>query len=480
MVLHPFIGQLREPIWEQLKLLISEAKFNKNAQDNLGNTPLHYAILMKNEEAAKVLISLGGDVHLRNNEGKSSLDLARHFNCEKLFMLNDAPTFGRPLEVVCERDQEPVPRIVSALIDYLSANALRTVELFKKPGDKLFIFDMMYKIDRGENVNFKAFMTELHFHSFAQLLFKYFEMLPEPIFSYEYYQDMIRAPPQKVMKLIGLQINNKATFKKMLLFLHEVAEQASNNKMNKDELALIFSHAFFRVPEGKTDYQLMVESRKLIKILAHLIDLADVVIDARRSNMVTEQALAASSSTSLHSSTSSSSFTSPQVDVDSSSSTITTTSTSHPIITPSASESSQQPPQRAHSPEPLKSHLKAQLGLSQPSRLSTPLPSSSSSLSRPPNVFPPSLSPPPPRKESVRNNQEEEKQKKRAQEEVEIVCFLEEDYRQQIEKDREKEKEDGKGKDREYCVSPIGGVTVHPSDSVSFFLSKMDQVCSLR
>jgi len=48
---------------------------NVNQQDILGNTALHYAVMTKNKFYIKQLLSNQADVHIKNNEGKSPLDL---------------------------------------------------------------------------------------------------------------------------------------------------------------------------------------------------------------------------------------------------------------------------------------------------------------------------------------------------------------------------------------------------------------------
>lgn len=50
---------------------------NVNTVDGLKNTPLHIAIVQSDEEIIELLINRGADVHLKNRNGKSSLDLAR-------------------------------------------------------------------------------------------------------------------------------------------------------------------------------------------------------------------------------------------------------------------------------------------------------------------------------------------------------------------------------------------------------------------
>lgn len=48
-----------------------------NAQDNSGNTALHYAVLIRNKYVINLLMNHQADLNLKNNEGKSPLDLSK-------------------------------------------------------------------------------------------------------------------------------------------------------------------------------------------------------------------------------------------------------------------------------------------------------------------------------------------------------------------------------------------------------------------
>jgi ankyrin repeat protein len=48
-----------------------------NAKDGRGNTPLHLTAQNIKLQAAKFLVSAGADVHAKNNDGKTSLEVAK-------------------------------------------------------------------------------------------------------------------------------------------------------------------------------------------------------------------------------------------------------------------------------------------------------------------------------------------------------------------------------------------------------------------
>ncbi|WP_269149679.1 ankyrin repeat domain-containing protein [Enterobacter hormaechei] len=48
--------------------------FDINKQDRAGKTVLFYAVLMGNTEAVKFFISTGGDVSIKDNQGRKAAD----------------------------------------------------------------------------------------------------------------------------------------------------------------------------------------------------------------------------------------------------------------------------------------------------------------------------------------------------------------------------------------------------------------------
>ena len=61
---------------EIIKFLVSKGKANINAKEDDGTTALHIAASSGNIELAKVLLSLGADINVRNNNGRTPQDIA--------------------------------------------------------------------------------------------------------------------------------------------------------------------------------------------------------------------------------------------------------------------------------------------------------------------------------------------------------------------------------------------------------------------
>ena len=61
---------------EKLVKYFLDKNYNPNEQNNLGDTPLHYAIQLKNKNIIQLLMNDGGDLNIQNKKGFSPLDLA--------------------------------------------------------------------------------------------------------------------------------------------------------------------------------------------------------------------------------------------------------------------------------------------------------------------------------------------------------------------------------------------------------------------
>ena len=60
---------------EIIQIILSDPLAQINTQDQSGNTPLHYAIQNKRDDATIMLLDAGADVRIKNNVGLSPADM---------------------------------------------------------------------------------------------------------------------------------------------------------------------------------------------------------------------------------------------------------------------------------------------------------------------------------------------------------------------------------------------------------------------
>lgn len=71
---------------EAVELLINKGA-DLNINGNAGQTPLHVAISAKNQDAIKLLIEKGADLKIKDNYNQSALDLATSMNDQAAILL---------------------------------------------------------------------------------------------------------------------------------------------------------------------------------------------------------------------------------------------------------------------------------------------------------------------------------------------------------------------------------------------------------
>ena len=124
--------------------------------------------------------------------------------------------FGGDLQTILQRpDTEGgVPKIVRVLMAKLRANhdeGVRTEGIFRVPGDATEMREMRESLNQGADVDTEIAKCN-NAHSVAGLLKMFFRELPEPILSFDLYDDLIRvssslgspSPTTDVSELQGL------------------------------------------------------------------------------------------------------------------------------------------------------------------------------------------------------------------------------------------------------------------------------------
>ena len=80
-------GVIEQENIEILKYLIEEKNFDVDAILYEGNTPLMRFVEIENKEIIKYLLSQGADVSIRNEEGKTALDIAEENGNKEIIKL---------------------------------------------------------------------------------------------------------------------------------------------------------------------------------------------------------------------------------------------------------------------------------------------------------------------------------------------------------------------------------------------------------
>jgi hypothetical protein len=158
--------------------------------------------------------------------------------------------FGLGLEelMVSEREYgRAVPTVVEGTVEALRArpHLLDTEGIFRIAGSASAIKALSNTLDSGGKVDYGT----LDVHTLAGLLKLWLRSLPEPLTTCDLYPAFIQAPREgdeeaaveALRQVVGrLPAYNKFCLHYILAFLHEVASHSDNNKMNLNNLGIVF------------------------------------------------------------------------------------------------------------------------------------------------------------------------------------------------------------------------------------------------
>ncbi|GAB1606082.1 unconventional myosin-IXAa-like [Argonauta hians] len=160
--------------------------------------------------------------------------------------------FGFPLESLII-DGENVPLVAEKLISAIELHGLYTVGLYRKCGAAAKVKQLKSAIDEEgiENVD----LDEYPIHVLTTTLKCFFRELPEPLLTYDLYDDFIQAseiqePVEAIQALYAvterLPKPNYHLFERLIFHLARVAQHEDSNKMSTNGLAIIFVPCLLR------------------------------------------------------------------------------------------------------------------------------------------------------------------------------------------------------------------------------------------
>ncbi|KAF2077304.1 hypothetical protein CYY_001370 [Polysphondylium violaceum] len=183
------------------------------------------------------------------------------------------PQFGlSPEELQNLYPDQPhgIPLVLTKGFEYLS-KYLETEGLFRVSGSKKDISLLKFRVEDGD----LDFSTELNPYSICGLISTFFKELPEPLIPLDCYQEAIdstkidnREKRIQALKTLVLDLPpaNLCILRRFLHFLLSIEKKKDINKMNSDNLGIIFGPTLLKDPEfadittslGNLKYQSLV------------------------------------------------------------------------------------------------------------------------------------------------------------------------------------------------------------------------------
>ncbi|XP_043257794.1 unconventional myosin-IXAa-like isoform X1 [Colletes gigas] len=165
---------------------------------------------------------------------------------------NSRNVFGVPLYKLDCGDGK-VPLVVDRLITTIEMHGLYTEGIYRKSGVSSKVKELKLKMDEGdlEKVDFENYQV----HVLAAVLKSFFRDMPEPLLTFEYYDDFLHAanltdPRDRISTLFAilkkLPKPNFDLMERLIVHLARVALHEVDNRMSPSALAIVFAPCILR------------------------------------------------------------------------------------------------------------------------------------------------------------------------------------------------------------------------------------------
>lgn len=154
--------------------------------------------------------------------------------------------FGVPLSWIKQNTGDDIPPVVRTCVEFLRKSALDVEGIFRRSANISVVKSYGERFNKGEDVEFEP---EDDSHVAAVLLKKFLRELPEPLLTFELYDDFMRihALPEEqkwneIQRVLhsSLPKQNYIVLEYLMIFLVSVMEHSSVNRMSASNLAIVF------------------------------------------------------------------------------------------------------------------------------------------------------------------------------------------------------------------------------------------------
>lgn len=162
--------------------------------------------------------------------------------------------YGVPLASLVSDDHK-IPVIVERLIVAIETHGMFTVGVYRKSGATAKVKQLKQNIDSGKEDMTAIDIEEYPIHTLTTVLKYFFRELPEPLLTFELYDDFLRTAEihdekERVQAMYAviekLPKPNYDLFERLIFHLARIAHNEPLNKMSSNGLAIIFAPALLR------------------------------------------------------------------------------------------------------------------------------------------------------------------------------------------------------------------------------------------
>ncbi|KAG2393504.1 hypothetical protein C9374_007035 [Naegleria lovaniensis] len=203
---------------------------------------------------------------------------------------DETTLFGVELKEVLRRFGEPfgVPKKIKQLIDYIENNYLESEGLFRVPGHTKGMEDMAEKLNTSETVDLDHVELVNKPHTLCGVLKKYARELPQPLLTFELYDDFIaiaksvatnneqkQKQKQELKALVNkLPVENYNLLGRLCQLFRKIALNEEKTKMNASNISRSFGTNLMRT-KVQDDQRMLVDLEKINLVCELLVQHAD-------------------------------------------------------------------------------------------------------------------------------------------------------------------------------------------------------------
>ncbi|KAM6134923.1 rho GTPase-activating protein 12 isoform 4-T4 [Pterocles gutturalis] len=166
--------------------------------------------------------------------------------------------FGSNLTSLCQRENGTVPKFVKLCIEHVEEHGLDVDGLYRVSGNLAVIQKLRFAVNHDEKLDLNDSKWE-DIHVITGALKMFFRELPEPLFTYNHFNDFVNAikqePKQRVhaVKELIKQLPkpNQDTMQVLFRHLKRVVENGEKNRMTYQSVAIVFGPTLLK-PEKET------------------------------------------------------------------------------------------------------------------------------------------------------------------------------------------------------------------------------------
>lgn len=166
--------------------------------------------------------------------------------------------FGCSLISLCQRENTTVPKFVTQCINHVEEHGLAVDGLYRVSGNLAVIQKLRFAVNHDEKLDFNDSKWE-DIHVITGALKMFFRELPEPLFTFNHFNDFVNAIKQDAKHRVDavkdlikqLPKPNQDTMQVLVRHLKKVVETGEKNRMNYQSLAIVFGPTLLK-PEQET------------------------------------------------------------------------------------------------------------------------------------------------------------------------------------------------------------------------------------